>query len=422
MNPAEKTRTIKLSQMDAIIEGHLINCRPVIFWGDPGIGKTQRERYAVRQLMKRYPHLDIAHLEFSPNAYTAQDIGGYPKPPGPEERTFSLVPLDMFEELTRHQVAIVYMDEINTAEPMTLAALLRLVQERRAGQLQLPQRTLFIATANPAEQTVAAQDMGYALSSRFTHYHVTADPVDFARHFPSYWGASREELANRIVSLTGDPDKELAIWAEKRALVAAFIYHNPNALLQPPPESSIDRDVGYPNPRNWEGVSAALVADELVPSFDLEANLVGTIGSEYAFSFAHWYNQRDLPDPQKIIENPDGAPIPRRPDMAFATISGLANYVLTHLEDLSPEGRSHLIEGAMRYLDRYIKETQAVDIVQVASSSMVDHLYKSNLIYKHIERVGIDSTVIDLFLEQYNQEMRIKQELQTLKEKFERER
>ena len=422
MSKNEQTRTIKLSQMDAVIEGHLINCRPVIFWGDPGIGKTQRERYAVRQLIKRYPHLDIAHLEFAPNAYTAQDIGGYPKPPGPEERTFSLVPLDIFERLTRHQVAIVYMDEINTAEPMTLAALLRLVQERRAGQLQLPQRTLFIATANPAEQTVAAQDMGHALASRFTHYHVTADPVDFARNFPSYWGASREELRNRIVSLTGDPDKELNIWAEKRALVAAYIYHNPDALLQPPPESSVNRDKGYPNPRNWEGVSAALVAAELVPSFDLEADLVGTIGPDYAFSFAHWYHRRDLPDPAQIIENPDGVPIPERPDMAFATISGLSSYVITHAPELSPQDRSHMIEAAMHYIDRYIRKTQAVDIVQVASSNLIDFLYQSKMLYDHIMSKGIDSKVLDLFAEQFNQDMRIKEELQSFKEKFERER
>ena len=418
----KNTREIKLSQMDALIEGHLIAGRPLIFWGDPGIGKTQRVRHVAHQLMQRYPQLDIAYLEFSPNAYTAQDIGGYPKPPAAQEKTFSLVPLDMFEQLTRHQVAIVYMDEINTAEPMTLAALLRLVQERRAGQLQLPQRTLFIATANPAEQTVAAQDMGHALASRFTHYHVTVDPTDFARNFPSYWGLPREQLAQRIVSLTGHIEKELNLWAEKRSLVAAFIFHNPNALLQPPPEVGVNRDQGYPNPRNWEGVSMALLAHDLVPSFDLEAALVGTIGSDFAFSFAHWYHQRDLPDPARIIEDPDRAPIPSRPDMAFATLSALSSYVITHTREADAPTQSQIIEAAVRYMDRYINQTQAVDIVQVTASPFVKYLYDSQLIYDHIERTAANSKLLDLFVEQFEQENRIRQELQNFKKEFGRER
>jgi len=408
-------RQIKLSELDNVIARHLLGCRPVMFWGDPGIGKTQRVRYSVDRIARVYNHLDIGYLEFSPNALTAQDIGGYPKPPmRPEEKTFSLVPIDMFERLTGHQVAIVYIDEINTAEPMTLAALLRLVQERRAGQFELPLRTLFIATANPAEMTIAGQDIGHALSSRFTHLHVTVDPSDFVKNFPSYWGASREELAQRIVSLTGNIEKELDIWAEKRALVAAYIHHNPQALLQPPPEVGIDRSTGYPNPRNWEAVSTILAGHEILQSGDLEADLAGTIGSDFAFSFAHWYYQRDLPDPARILEDPSRAPIPRRPDMAFATLSALTSHIISRFEENDPD-IENWIENAILYIERYILETQALDIVQVTVGPFVKEMWRRNLMARYIAKAGLNSKIIDIFEKEFEQAQRIRRELESLK-------
>ena len=420
-----KANEVPLGQIDQIILRHLVTPRPLLLWGDPGIGKTQRVRRFCRDLIQE-SKADIAYLEFSPNSYAEQDVGGYPRLY--DDDSFDLVPLRMFKKLSEHQGAIVYIDEINTAHQAMLAALLRLVQERRAGQFQLPPATLFIATANPAQHSVNAQDIGDNLSSRFVHYHVHADLNDFVQNYPSYWGTPRSELANQVLKLSFiDLDKYMAKWEETRSLIASYLRSNPGFFVGKPPESDFDRDRGYPNPRSWDAVACLLATSEFLKiDKGLPASIAGAIGPDAAYSFIRWYTKRAIPSPEEIINNPDGATMPKdRPDMMFATLSNLSNYLIYNISEnknLSQKDLFNMLDAAFRYIERYISSKSTdIDIVSISLRPLWTHLdprNKNMADYWSKNFAKIDSEVFKIIEEQFSQDERISNEIKRPALKF----
>src|SRR3990167_2421323 len=103
---------------------------PIVFWGPPGVGKTEQ----IRAVCRRYG-LYCEHL--APGERGEGAFGVTPVPEGlnghmvlrypPPEWVMSMRQVDNTE------AGVVFLDEINTAAPALQPALLGCIQERRVG-------------------------------------------------------------------------------------------------------------------------------------------------------------------------------------------------------------------------------------------------------------------------------------------------
>jgi hypothetical protein len=186
------------------------------------------------------------------------------------------------------------------------AALLRVVLERRVGDIKLPDTVRIVAAANPPELAAGGWELAPPLANRFVHLNFKPNPSRWVAEFPSYWG-----------NPPSIPGLEETQWQRQRALVAAFIHRRPELLLQIPSEAG---QLAFPSPRTWDYVSRLLT----VCPDDVEEFVLGAVGTGAGSEFLAWRQALDLPTPQQLL---DGHPLLKRPDAVFAALMALAAFV-----------------------------------------------------------------------------------------------
>jgi hypothetical protein len=271
----------------------------VLLWGAPGVGKT-----AYVYDLGRQNKLKVVGLVAS--LYEPADFAGYPVP---GKNTMKFLPPSWVEEL--NEGGILFLDEINTAPPAVQAALLRVVLERRVGDVKLPDTVRIVAAANPPELAAGGWELAPPLANRFIHLQFKPVVTQWVSDFPAYWNNPPQV-----------PDLEETQWKQNRILVAAFIHRRPELLLQLPGESE---QPAFPSPRTWDYVSRILTTCP-----ESEEFILGAVGPGAGSEFITWRKALDLPTPQQLL---DGRPLPERPDAAFAALMSLSVFVqgsLTH--------------------------------------------------------------------------------------------
>ena len=281
------------------IEKAILSGVPVLLWGAPGVGKT-----AYVYNLGRQNKLKVVGLVAS--LYEPADFSGYPVP---GKDTMKFLPPSWVRELDKG--GILFLDEINTAPPAVQAALLRVVLERRVGDIKLPESVRIIAAANPPELAAGGWELAPPLANRFIHIQFKPTATQWISEFPSYWGNPPTV-----------PGLEETQWQRQRALIAAFIHRRQELLLQLPGESG---QPAFPSPRTWDYVSRLLTTCPEPEEF-----ILGAVGPGAGSEFIAWRKALDLPTPQQLL---DGRPLPERPDAAFAALMSLSMFVkdsLTH--------------------------------------------------------------------------------------------
>ena len=281
---------------------------PVLIWGAPGVGKTA----AVRRLaqMEGY-HLEVVLASIREPA----DFLGLPVIS--ESQTRFVAP-DWAQRLAQSERGLLFLDEISTAPPAVQAALLRVVLDRVVGDLQLPPTTRIVAAANPPELAAGGWELSPPLANRFVHINWELDAREWAREFPSYWGAPPQL-----------PEIDEGAWAHARTLVASFIMRKPSLLLQVP-ASGAEAGMAWPSPRSWDNASR-LLAVTLQAGGDIKDALPlvsGCVGQGAATEFIVWAAEFDLPAPEVVLAAADSFPIPQRGDIAFAIYQACAQYAV----------------------------------------------------------------------------------------------
>jgi len=284
---------------------------PVLFWGEPGVGKTA----AIHAFARR---MGAPIATILPSIRERTDYAGLPTftetrdavrfvPPEWPKRLVEAV------ERTRRR-AIVFLDEINTTPPSDQPPLMALALERRVGDFRLPPDTAVFAAANPPELAAAGWDLSPPLANRFIHIRWSTNAEAWYEEFPSYWGSPP-----RLPEVPED------VWSRVRALVAGFIRVRPDLLLQVPQDPSA-RGGAWPSPRSWDHASRALAA--VVASGGSVADgapfVTGAVGDGAGTEFLKWVKELDLPDPDAVLADPDGFRVPRRGDHAYAVLAAVA--------------------------------------------------------------------------------------------------
>lgn len=289
------------------ITGDLISeiraCRevdqPMLVFGAPGVGKSDQVRGSAED--------DDLVIDLRLNSLEAIDMRGLPIIRKDENRN----PLDVqwvrpeflpseggiVANGRLYTKGIVFLDELNTAQPSVQNPALQLVLDRRIGKHELPRSWYICAAANRAEDRAHTYPLSAALLDRFAIYDYT----------PSY--------------------QHWTVWAMKNGVhpdVIGYISFSPSALLAP----RKDEYSASANPRSWTVVSRRLKAGQTNPT-QIRA-CVGSGASEFC---AYLDVCANLPNIARLVAGKESFTEDRKKiSVAYAVANAVASHLMQHDE------------------------------------------------------------------------------------------
>ena len=309
---------------------------PSLWLAAPSTGKTQ-SFYSVA----RFFHADAIEAgripadtplhHYAPDLvlshYDPSDIGGIPwmaKDENGNTIQHRALP-DYAKILAELGEGFVFCDEMLTATPSTQGAALKLINERKVGDIQLPDGVKIVAAAN--NTNVAGNfDLTAAASNRFWH---STFNIDFESWSSGFMG--------------GFPDPEVKLlpedWKtyvpELRALLVGFLRSKPDVLHVMPEEDS-EQGHAWPSRRTWDMAADLLAAAKAYGAGeDVKAELlIGAVGEGAGYEALTYIQNIDLQDPEEILAEPaENLKLPDRGDQKFAILGSMTAAVERNLTD-----------------------------------------------------------------------------------------
>jgi hypothetical protein len=322
---------------------------PVLLWGEPGIGKTA----ALTQLATA---LDLPLTTVIASVHEPSDFSGLPViGDDPAEHGVPMAPPDWAVRLVRAGRGLLFLDELSTAPPAVQAALLRLVLERRIGALRLPPGVRIVAAANPRSSAADGWELSPPLANRFVHLRWSHDHDVVVRGLGGTW--PRATLPRL------DPEKLPGAVEFARRAVCGLLAARPG-LVHRLPGDETRRGGPWPSPRSWDmTLSLIAFATAAGSSRDVLSLLVrGTVGDGPGLELLAGLDRMDLPDPETLLADPAGAPLPERGDLRQAVLDGVVAAVRKRPEKSRWDAAWSLLVRAM--------ETGAPDLVVVPATTL----------------------------------------------------
>jgi hypothetical protein len=330
----------------------------VLIWSDPGRGKTSVVASLARSWDWHTETVIGSIREATDFLGFGVEVGGGPGRIG----HIAYAPPGWARAAAEAQRALVFFDELTTAPPSVRKAMLRVLQERVAGELQLPDTVAIVAAANPPESAVDGYDLEPPMANRMIHldfdFAQTAWLDGLTAGFDTVAQPSMEDLIGR-----GDDQHRAGI----RGAVVAFLRSRPDLIEPGVPTDPTVAGRAWASRRSWDNAIKAL--SEVRPG-DFEASyllLAGAVGEGAAREFLAFQRELDLPTPEEVIAHAstmDWAGM--RPDKVFAVAGALRAYVLGN--SLTAEKATWL--GAVNALAT-IAEAGLPDIAQGAVSALL---------------------------------------------------
>jgi hypothetical protein len=289
---------------------------PALLWGPPGTGKTSAVEAAAAQAGAT---LAVLSAEDARRA----DWAGIVVPDLSAGRARRLAPdwaLELAQALEAGRPAWLFLDELTAWPSSARAEALCLVQSRRFAGLALPGLRI-LAAANPPDWGEDCAELGPSSANRWCHHRWTVDAHAWAEGARAGWGKPQSPAL-----------------AAARALVARFVLaaqsatdaHRKDAGApgSVPPLLVLPRDPAaqggaWPSPRSWDAAARVLAAagGRLA---EAHGAITGCVGAEAADALLAWAQACDLPDPEAVLADPAGAPLPGRLDAAQAACEAVA--------------------------------------------------------------------------------------------------
>jgi hypothetical protein len=306
---ASRTEPGENVQLEALALAVAANL-PVLLWGAPGIGKSA----ALTQLAVglRLPLETVIASIHEPSDFAGLPVIG----DDPGTRGVPMAPPDWAVRVATAGRGLVFFDELSSAPPAVQAALLRVVLERRVGSLQLPDRVRIVAAANPPATASDGWHLTAPLANRFVHLHWTHDPRVVARGLGGTWPG--------VDIPTVQPRRVPGAVARARGLIAGFLTARPG-LAHHMPSDAQGRGGAWPSPRTWEMALRLLTFADAsgVGREALGAALAGAVGDGPGIELLTFVEELDLPDPDRVLANPDAFQLPERGDRQLAFLTAV---------------------------------------------------------------------------------------------------
>ena len=294
----------------------------LIFWGEPGVGKTSMVKDVCESLgfcLERVVGSSKDPTEFN----------GLPMRDSDTERGVRMVPPQWAINLSHAERPVLFLDELSDAPPAVQACMQDVALDKRVGDLQLPESMPVIACANPPGAAGGLFELKSALANRLVHLDWHLDPIKWTEGFMAGFK-------------TGSVPKLSEDWQStylmRQAEVASFIRHRPTQLHKMP-DTDDQRSRAWPSPRQWETATRLLTACHAVGLIGTEEeidetalNLVaGAVGRGAASEFFTWKWALDLPDPEELLANPRKFMLPDTGDKQFAVLSSVVQAAVSKM-------------------------------------------------------------------------------------------
>ena len=245
---------------------------PSMIWGPPGIGKSQ----IVKTIVEERANAHLVELRLSLLA-DPSELRGLPVIMDAARLKMDWAPtpeLPTAESTAGYDRVVLFLDEINGADPQVQAAAYQLILDRRVGTYNLPDNVSIVAAGNRENDRGVTHRMPKPLSNRMFHFHMGAD-------YPSWrdWG-----IENGI-----------------HPHVLSYLAFSKGDLLVFDPSLP---DKSFATPRMWERVSDVLHrADEgALSERGADAAVIAAIGQTTGTAFnAHRRYHGKLPEPDRIL-------------------------------------------------------------------------------------------------------------------------
>ena len=232
------------------------------------------------------------------------------------------------QKINEMKGALLFVDEMPTSPPSIQAPMLKMFAERLVGEYALDPRVTMVAAGNPSE-LCAGYDLSATLANRMCHLAWRTDPKEFQMGMISDWPAPE------IWKLPTEWKNEIK---PMKALVAAYIRHQPQDLNKCP-ENSSEQSRAWPSERTWEYTALSMAACKASGvGEEVEALMIaGWIGDGTALKFLGWKRDQDLPNQEQIknwLSNPSKFKLPKRGDKAMVVLSMIISAAVA---DLTPQ-------------------------------------------------------------------------------------
>lgn len=286
---------------------------PVVLWGLPGVGKTAALNAAASK--QGWVTVEVATNLYMPGEIGGQDIveNGALRRELPEYARTVMQNTD--------QTHVLFFDEINTGTPQVLMAVAKVVHERRIENRHFPDHMRIVCAGNPTDVNPLAYDLPSILANRMVHIDWTPDAAYFSSSF-----ISGEFKSGDIPVLPTD-------WKNGvdgvRRTIGMFFRLTGN-FYHAFPEDDIARGKAWPSPRVWWEMVAPLMAAGRAAGASEEAIRLlvqGSVGLVASQAFFAWLSEMDLPDPEDVLADPTGIPIPDRDDKMFVMTAAVAEAI-----------------------------------------------------------------------------------------------
>lgn len=322
---------------------------PTLFWGPPGIGKSERAETASARL-------GLECEVIFPSTMQPEDINGVLIPDG-KGGAVKICMLDGVRKLIAAGKGVLFVDEVTGARPATQGAMLGAVQKRQFGDVKVPNRVRIVAAANPPEQAAGGWDLEPPMANRFAHFDIGK---------PSSEGWVNYLLSQSLPRDTSILDFEdtlkknwPAAWAKSQGFFAGFHDKTKGRFLHKmPAEGSKDRGRAWPSPRTWtfaaRAAATCLALRPVLPDADdLMLDFINAcVGAGASGEFTTWLREANLPNPEDVLEK-GWSPDRLRIDRNYAVYTAMTAFVL----------------GTKEETKRLKYAAQAFDVFDVASDA-----------------------------------------------------
>lgn len=259
--------------------------RPVMIEGSPGLGKTQIVQQIARERSLGFVQLHAPLMQ--PEDYGMPIVNA-----NRDGVTFAVPDKFPMEGSSHPDQGVLLIDELPQADNAGQKILANLIQERELHGRKLKPGWSIVATGNRQQDRAGANRILSHLRNRVT-------TLEFEAHL--------DDWCDWALNDGVDPT------------VVGFVRFKPALLSAPDNKQEI-----YPTPRAWvEGVSNIIGKVDAKAEYECFRGAVGEGAASEFTAFLRIY--RDLPDPDRVIENPDRAAVPTKMDVQYALAGALAH-------------------------------------------------------------------------------------------------
>ena len=313
--------------------------------GEKGVGKTSVARQIADNLNMRLVFMDCASMDIA-------DLGILI--PNHEERCTMFYPNSHWGFHHDEPLCIV-MDEWSKA-PANVQAMLHpiLTKPRRIGDINIHPDSVVITTGNLKTENIGDRMKGHTANRLIDIEVRKPKPDEWIQ-----WGAENGVHPAVLAWVKRQPD-----------LMQSFRDHPDNKYISNPKRG----DEKCVTPRSLEMASHQThdYFDKKISGDDLQATLEGCIGlagARQLITFIHLAEQ--LPTPEEIERDPDGAVVPDSPAAGTITVTSALVWVRTKEQ----------FNAWFTYMKRLSKETQAMFVLQAREVKALERLLRTQKAY-----------------------------------------